>query len=329
MKKIRWGIVGPGEIANKFAKAIKNVECAELVAVASRTEEKGRAFAQKYNIKNVFCGYEKMARSDIVDAVYISTPHPFHSSCAQLFINAKKHVLCEKPVCINASQAQKLKELAEENNVFLMEAMWTRFLPAVKEIDKLIKSGEIGEVLEVSADFCYRSSPEIEEKLFKNDMAGGSLLDVGVYGLHFADMFLEGEPQEICAMSHIRDGVDVRTNILVKYERGTASISSAIDLQKPEAAYVYGTKGYIYIPAFYGATEFTLNIGDEQRLVNVPCIGDGFEEEIIEACECIEQGKTESGILPVSVSVKMLKLMDEARAQTSVKYPFDGEKLNG
>ena len=133
MKKVRWGIVGPGNIANKFAKAIKNVETAELVAVAARSKEKGKIFAETYGIKNVFTGYEKMAESDLVDAVYIATPHPFHKPNAKMFLSAKKHVLCEKPVCVNAYQAENLKECAKENNVFLMEAMWTRFLPAINE----------------------------------------------------------------------------------------------------------------------------------------------------------------------------------------------------
>ncbi len=130
-KVIRWGIVGPGNIANKFAKAVKNVKGAELVAVASRTEEKGREFAQRYDIPNVFAGYEKMAESDIVDAVYVATPHTFHKSCTEIFLNAKKHVLCEKPICVNATDARILLDCAQKNGVFLMEAMWTRFLPAI------------------------------------------------------------------------------------------------------------------------------------------------------------------------------------------------------
>ena len=131
MKKIRWGIVGPGNIAARFAQAVKNVNCAELVAVASREPERAAAFAETFDIPHVFCGYESMADSNLVDAIYIATPHPFHMPCAQLFLNAGKHVLCEKPMCVNARQAQELKDCAEKNGVFLMEAMWTRFLPAI------------------------------------------------------------------------------------------------------------------------------------------------------------------------------------------------------
>ena len=216
MKKIRWGIAGPGVIANKFAKAIKNVDGAELVAVASRTEENGKAFADKYGIANVFCGYEKMAESNIIDAVYIATPHPFHKSCAELFMNAGKHILCEKPLCVNAFQAKKLKECAERNGVFLMEAMWSRFLPAIIEAQKIVKRGDIGEILGVEADFCYTMEPHEDPKVFQNELAGGSLLDVGVYGLHFASTFLGNSPEDVVALANVKDGVDIHTNVLLK-----------------------------------------------------------------------------------------------------------------
>ena len=327
MEKIRWGIVGPGTIANKFAKAIKNVEGAELVAVASRSEEKGREFANKYEIKNVFCGYEKMAESDMVDAVYIATPHPFHKPCAEIFLNAKKHVLCEKPICINAFQAEKLKECANKNGVFLMEAMWTRFLPAIKEALDVVKRGEIGEVLGVTADFCYASTPEEEEKLFDNNMAGGSLLDVGVYGLHFTSLFLGNKPESICAAAHVENGVDIHTNILMKYENGAiANLSSAIGVNKPETAYIYGSKGQIYIPQFYGANEIFVSVGGDVNYIVKPAIGDGFEEEIYEVCGCIRAGKTQSETLPLDESIEILKQMDTIRNQIGVSYPFEGEK---
>lgn len=328
MNKIRWGIVGPGCIANKFAQAIKNVDCAELVAVASRTAENGREFAKKYDIPRVFCGYDEMANSEEVDAVYISTPHPFHKPCAELFLNAKKHVLCEKPICINANQAMALKACAEKNNVFLMEAMWTRFLPAVNEALSIVDSGAIGDISGVTADFCYASSPEIEAKLFQNEMAGGSLLDVGVYGLHFVSMFLGSNPEYICSAAQVAYDVDCHTNILMKYKNGAiASVSSATTVQKPESAYIYGTKGYIYMPCFYGANELFVNIYGDERHISKPCIGDGFEEEIYEACNCISSGETESEILPLSESIEILKLMDTVRKQIGVKYPFEGEEF--
>ena len=225
---IRWGIVGAGNIAQKFARAIKNVKGAELVAVASTNAERGRLFAEKFNIPSLFVGYEEMAKSTLVDAVYIATPHPFHKPCAELFINAGKHVLCEKPVCVNAREAEELFASSKKSRVFLMEAMWTRFLPAIAEAKRIAESGEIGKIRGVSADFCYSLLPEEEPKIYQNEMAGGSLLDVGVYGLNFAAIFLGSSPESITATADIFYGVDCQTNILMKYSGGEiASVSSA------------------------------------------------------------------------------------------------------
>ena len=322
---IRWGIAGPGNIANRFADAIKNVEGAELVAVASNSEERGRAFAEKYNIPNVFFGYDEMAKSDIVDAVYIATPHPFHKPCAEIFLNSKKHVLCEKPICINAYQATELKECAENNGVFLMEALWTRFLPVIGEALKIAQSGEIGTIRGVSADFCFSSfAPKNESRLFRNDLGGGALLDVGVYGLNLAAIFLGDNPNNITAISDVCDGVDCQTNILLKYENGAiATVSAAVNAVKPENAYIYGTKGYITLPHFYGAQEIYVKVENEEKHIRKPSIGNGFEEEIYEACDCIRNGKLQSDIMPMSESIKILKQMDHIREQINLKYPYD------
>lgn len=326
MSKIRWGIVGPGNIANKFAVAMKNVENAELVAVAARSRDKGRTFAEKHGIPKVFDGYESMAKSDEVDAVYIATPHPFHKSFAELFLKAKKHVLCEKPLCINEEQAVALKTCARENGVFLMEAMWTRFLPAIKEACKIVKSGAIGEVMGLTADFCYASSPEEDAKIYQNDMAGGSLLDVGVYGLHFAALFLGTEPESIHTNAWIQNDVDCHTKVLMQYKNGAiGEVSSAISLEKPESAYIYGTKGHIYLPCFYGAKELFVSIDGEQQHLLRPSIGDGFEEEIIEVCDCIRAGKIESDVFPVDESIAIIRQMDYIRKHLGITYPFEGE----
>lgn len=326
MNTIRWGIVGPGAIAHKFAKAIQKVEGAKLVAVASRTEEKGKAFAKAYNIKTVFGGYEAMAASDCVDAVYIATPHPWHKPCAEMFLKAKKHVLCEKPLCINAAQAKALQKCAKENNVFLMEAMWTRFLPATQEVVNAVRRGDIGTVLGITADFCYASTPEEEEKLFLNNMAGGSLLDVGVYDLHFAAMFLGSAPESVCGLATTKDGVDTQMHLLLRYGNEVmVSVTSAISVEKPADAYIYGSKGYIHVPHFYGANDFYVHIGDEVKHIEKPALGDGFEEEIYEACRVIRAGETESQTLPLDETIAILEIMDEARRQNNISYPFEGE----
>ena len=326
MSKIRWAIAGPGNIANKFAQAIKNVDGAELCAVASRSIEKAKEFADKYDIENSFGSYEEMAASDKIDVVYISTIHPFHKSCAELFLNSGKHVLCEKPLCVNASQAEKLRECAKKNGKFLMEAMWTRFLPAINEAKSMIERGEIGKVMALEADFCYRETPENCPILFDNSIAGGSILDVGIYPLHLASLLFGTEPEEIKAVSVNENGVDVQMQMLLRYTDGVvANLSSAISVAKPETAFVYGTDGFIKLPSFYGAQKVILCKNGEEIVCERPSIGDGFEEEIYEVCNCVRKGKTESDKLPLSESIAVLKIMDKIRKQTNITYPLEGE----
>lgn len=328
MKKIRWGIVGPGNIARKFAKAVKNVECAELAAVASRSLEKSLAFAKEYGIPHSFGSYEDMASFDGIDAVYVATPHPFHKPCAEIFINAKKHVLCEKPICVNANQAQILKDSAKKNGVFLMEAMWTKFLPAINKVKSMLQSGIIGDVMGITADFCYNAVDDVaERKIFKNDLAGGGLLDVGVYGLHFVSYILDMTPESINPVAYVKDGVDYHTCVSLKYPNGViANISSAIAVEKPADAHIYGTNGRIRIPLFYGAKEFYVISNGAEQKYSFPSIGDGFEEEIIESCNCINNGNTESNTHPLDSSIEIIKQMDYIRSVIGVKYPLEGEE---
>ena len=324
MKKIRWGIVGPGNIARKFAKAVKNVEKAELYAVASRSVERSSAFAAEFGIPKVFSSYEEMAASPEVDAVYIATAHPFHKPCAEIFLNAKKHVLCEKPVCINAKDATALYECAKKNGVFLMEAMWSRFLPAIIEAQRLVASGEIGEVVSVSADFCYSMEKDEEPKVFDRNLAGGSILDVGIYPINFACFFSGYDVKTVKSYCRVEDGVDTHAVITLGFENGVTAVgTSALISAKPESGYIYGRKGYIYIPVFYGAQKLYVYKDGAEAVIEKPSIGEGFEEEIIECCRCISLGKTESDIHPMTDSIKVLKIMDEARAQNGVIYPSE------
>ena len=326
MKTIRWGIVGPGNIARKFARAVKNIPGAELAAVASRNEEKAKAFADAYGIPHAFEGYEAMAAFDGIDAVYIATPHPFHKPCAEMFINAGKHVLCEKPVCVNAAQAEQLQKCAEEKGVFLMEAVWTRFLPAILEAQRLVKEGRIGELRGLEADFCYGMSTKVDSYIYRNELAGGALLDVGIYGLTFAALFLGTDPVKITADADVWHDVDRQNCVVLKYENGAlANITSAVNLFKPETAYLYGSKGYISIPTFYGAQELFVHVDGETEHIAKPSLGEGFEEEILEACKCIREGKQQSDILPMAESIKLLRQMDAIRKQIGIRYPWDEE----
>lgn len=324
MKRIRWGIAGPGNIARRFAQAVKNVEGAQLAAVVSRDKERGEAFAADFGIPLVFDGYEAMAASGAVDAVYIATPHPFHAPCAELFLKAGKHVLCEKPMCVNAAQAERMKTLAAENGVFLMEAMWTRFLPAIAEAKKIVDRGDIGEIMGIEADFCYRTEWGTIPRLFRPELAGGGLLDVGVYCLHFTSIFLGSAPESVTAVAHTKEGVDLHTTVLLKYKNGAvANLSSAIGITKPETGYIYGTRGYICLPCFYGAQELQVHTGDGVTAIRREYLGNGFEEEILEACRCIREGKLQSDTMPIDETIAILRQRDTVRQQIGIRYPFE------
>lgn len=328
MKKVRWGIAGPGNIARKFAKAANNLDSVELCAVASRDPARGAAFAAEYGIGKVFSSYEEMAASPDVDCVYVATPHPFHSSCAKIFLRAGKHVLCEKPMCVNTAQAEELIACAKENDVFLMEAMWTRFLPATEALMAAIASGEIGEVRGLTADFCYTLESQEDHKIFRADMAGGSLLDVGVYSLHFAAMLLGTDGVGLSAAARVVDGCDRHTVITARYEGGAiATLTSATDLYKPYDAYIYGSRGYIHVPTFYGAQGFTVVKGASREERSYPSLGAGFEEEILEASRAVTEGIRESERHPLSRTLAVLRQMDGIRKEIGVRYPLPGEDM--
>ena len=320
---VRWGIVGTGNIANKFAKAVKNADNAKLVAVASRTKESADAFGDKYTIENRFSSYEELANFEGIDAAYIALPHTLHAPTTKLFINAGKHVLCEKPITINEKELLEIINLTNDKKVYVMEALWTRFLPTINKIKEMVNEGVIGEVLEISADFCYNCTDR-SEMIFDNAYAGGSLLDVGIYGLNFASIFLGDKITDIKAAAKVDRGVDERLNVLLTYESGAiARISSAITLEKPATAYIYGTKGYIRIPVFFGPSQFEVTVSGNTTKYEVPFKGNGFEEEIEECNKNILKGKTQSDIMPLSQSLTITKLMDKIRKQIGLTYDAD------
>lgn len=323
MNYVRWGIVGTGEIANKFAQAVGNAHGAKPVAVASRRAENARAFADTYGIEHSFGSYEELAAFDGVDAVYIALPHKYHAPYTEMFLRAGKHVLCEKPIAVCAGELERVQALAAEKKLFVMEAMWTRFLPVMAEIKQVIHAGTIGDVLEVSADFCY-NNPDHTHHAFAGGGDGGSVLDVGIYGLNFALMFLGEDVRQVQAMARMENNADLNMNVLLQFGGGTmARVSSALALEKPEVAYIYGTKGYIRLPAFYGASEFDVVVDGKEHSHVVPFKGNGFEEEIEEACRCIMAGKAQSDTMPLERSMAVMQLMDEIRAQLGIVHKAD------
>ncbi|MBR5262231.1 MAG: Gfo/Idh/MocA family oxidoreductase [Clostridia bacterium] len=325
-KKIRFGIVGTGTIAHRFAQAIANVSNAELVAVASRTKENAESFGDEFNIPVRFDSYEKMAQSDVIDAAYIAVPHSGHITCSCLMMNNGKHVICEKPMAVNEAEAQEMFRCAEANDVLLMEAMWARLVPGTIKMLSIVQSGELGEILGVEGKFCYTmDEDEMDHHVFKTENGGGSLLDVGVYGLNFASWYLGREVEKTEAMSALYNGVDSHTSVLMQYKSGAiADISSAILLRKPNEGFVYGSEGYAYLKRFYAPQEIELHFNNgETRTIPVPYAGNGFEEQIEHFSDCVLNGLKESPIITRDQTLYITRQMDEIRKITGIVYPQD------
>ena len=325
-QKIRFGIVGTGTIAHRFAEAIKNVDNAELVAVASRTKENAEKFGCEFDIPARFDSYEKLALSDVIDAAYIAVPHSGHIGCSCLMMNNGKHVLCEKPMAVNSKEAEEMFRCARENNVLLMEAMWARLVPGTIKMLELVENGVLGDILGVEGKFCYSmDEDEMDHHVFKRQNGGGSLLDVGVYGLNFASWYLGKDVETINAQSDIYNGVDSHTCVLLKYKNGAiADISSAILLRKPNEGYVYGNKGYARLLRFYAPQEIDIYLNNGETVkIPVPYAGNGFEEQIAHFSECVSKGLKESPVVTHEQTLYITKQMDKIRKITGVEYPQD------
>ncbi len=326
MKKIRFGIVGTGTIAHRFAEAIKNVENAELAAVASRTKENAEKFGDEFGIPFRFDSYEKMAQSDVIDAAYIAVPHSGHIGCSCLMMKGGKHVICEKPMAVNAKEAEEMFRCAKENDVLLMEAMWARLVPGTLKMLELVEEGVLGDILGVEGKFCYTmDEDEMGHHVFAPEHGGGSLLDVGVYGLNFASWYLGNDVEEINAQSSVYNGVDSHTCAILRYKNGgIADISSAILLRKPNEGYVYGSKGYAHLRRFYAPQEIDiyLNSGETMK-IPVPYTGNGFEEQIAHFSDCILKGLKESPVVTHEQTLFITRQMDEIRKMTGITYPQD------
>ncbi len=324
--KVRFGIVGTGTIAHRFAEAIKNVPEAELVAVASRTNENAEKFGDEFNIPVRFAGYEKMAQSDVIDAAYIAVPHSGHIGCSCLMMRNGKHVICEKPMAVNTREAEEMFNCAKENKVLLVEAMWARLVPGTIKLLQLVEDGVLGEIRGVEGKFCYTmDEDEMDHHVFKPENGGGSLLDVGVYGLNFASWYLGKDVESINAQSDFYNGTDSHTCAILKYKNGAiADLSSATLLRKPNEGYVYGTRGYAHVNRFYAPQEIELVLNDGKReTIATPYKGNGFEEQIAHFCECVTKGLTESPVVTPQQTLYITKQMDKIRKIVGVTYPQD------
>jgi predicted dehydrogenase len=323
---IRWGILGCGRIAGLFAEGLQAVPDAELVAVGSRSAENAEAFGEKYGAARRHASYEALAADPDVDLVYVATPHQLHRESTLLCLNNGKGVVCEKPFAINSAETAEMIATAREKNLFLMEAMWTRFSPVMTAVRDLIASGAIGEVRMVSADFGFRATPPNPHRLFDPAYGGGALMDVGVYVTSFASMIL-GTPSRVVSQLTIGEqGVDEQAAFILGYESGALAIlSAAIRTSSPQVATVMGTDGRIDIHSlWWRPAAFTLvNPGKDPIHFEPERTGNGYNYEAIEAGRCFREGLTESPVMPLDETVAIIATLDEIRRQAGIVFPME------
>ncbi|RSK28825.1 gfo/Idh/MocA family oxidoreductase [Bacillus sp. HMF5848] len=325
-KIIKWGILGTGGIASTFAKDLAFAKNAERTAVGSRTKESATKFAESHDVSRAYGSYDELLQDSDVDAIYVATPHPFHKENVLACLRAGKAVLCEKPFTVNSRELEEMIQYARENKLFLMEAMWTRFLPPIVKVREWIASGEIGDVLLVKADFGFRAPWDPEWRLLNPALGGGALLDAGIYPVSFASMILGTNPEKILSTAHIGEtGVDEQFSIIMSYPSGkTATLNGAIRVGLTNEAYIHGTEGYIRVPSFLSAKSATLyKNGEEVETFKDDRNSAGYAFEIEEVGKCLSQGLVESSVIPLDESLEIMKIMDQIRAQWGLKYPFE------
>lgn len=325
-KKIKWGIMGTGGIAKQFTGDLAFARNAELVAVGSRKKESADHFAEAYSIPRTYGSYEELVQDPDIDAIYVATPHPFHKENVLTCLRAGKAVLCEKPFTVNAVELEEVVRFARDKKLFLMEAMWTRFLPPIIKVREWIKNGKIGEVGLVKADFGFRSKWDPKGRLLNPDLGGGALLDAGIYPISFAAMIFGVEPEKIMSTAHIGEtGVDEQFSIILAYPSGkTATLNGAVRLGLTNEATIYGTDGYIHIPSFLNAKSASLHVNNEEVETftdDRSSLGYAFEAE--EVGRSLSKGLQESPVIPLDESLGIIKLLDEVRAQWGLKYSFE------
>jgi len=327
MRNYRWGILAPGAISHKFTKGLQTIPHAALYAVGSRSLERADAFAKQYGFEKAYGSYQELVNDPLVDIIYVATPHPQHEEATILCLNHGKAVICEKPFAVNARQAERMIRCAREKGVFLMEAMWTRFLPTVLKTRELIADGAIGDVRVVCADFGFRANVDPQGRLFAPACGGGSLLDVGVYNISFCSMIFGEQPEKVRSHMAIGStGVDEETSILLGYKGGqSALLNSAIRLNTPHEAKIFATEGRIELPSYWNGSAVKLYNADGMQEFLLPYAASGYQFEALEAMRCLDEGLLESPMMPLEESLDIMRTLDLIRRDNQLRYPCDEE----
>ena len=320
-KTIKWGIIGCGKIANKFATDLATIENAELYAVASRSQENANAFATKHNAKRALNSYKALAKDAEVDAVYIATPHSFHKEHSILCLQNKKAVLCEKPFAMNLQEVEEMIVVAKENDVLLMEALWTYFLPNYQYVLDIFKTKKYGELFQIEADFGFKPEYNLEGRLLKKEVGGGSLLDIGIYPI-FAALSTLGEPENIEAnATFFETGADSECNMIFNYQNAKAILKSTLlEDTKTEAIFTFSDAVVKINTMFHQPSTVTIikNNQEETMDFGYKTIGYNFETEHFN--NLIRKQKKESDIMTFEFSRKLIKTLDEVRKLIGLEY---------
>jgi len=324
---IRWGIIGTGAIAKKFAAALNALSDAKLVAIGSRSQRAADSFAAQFNIPHPHGSYEALVNNAEVDAVYVATPHSCHRDNALSALQAGKAVLVEKPFTINAAQAEYLIDFARSTNLLLMEGMWTRYLPLYVNLREMLAKGAIGDVRLLTGDFGFKVGPQANPRLLDPARGGGALLDIGIYPVSFSSMIFSAPSQIIGAATLGPTGVDEQNAIILGHPQGQlAVLSCSFQANASMEVTLMGTTGRLRIHApAWKSTTMTLSRNDKPDEVHqFPFELNGFQFEAVEFMNCLRSGKLESPIMPLDETLSIMKTLDTLRSQWGLKYPMEG-----
>jgi len=331
MQSFNWGVIGPGNIANTFAKAITTSKKGKVLAVASRSTKRAVDFANTYQIEKTYSDYEQMIADPEIDIIYIATPHNFHYQQAKMCLEAGKHVLVEKPCTVNAKQMQALVELAQSKNLLLQEALWSRFMPCLSKLRQLLNEGIIGDIQYIQSEIGFAFQNREKSRLLKAELAGGSLLDLGIYSITVSQFFLQEHPDKVDAMGQLTDqNVDGHVLANMHYPSGRyAQFTCSMLSQTSNTMRIVGTEGYVKLPACFWDTNTASIYRDDKLMQNIdiPHPVNGFEYQIEKSMECIEQNMQCSDLMSHRDSIGVLNVMDDIRKQIGVHFPASVEAL--
>lgn len=322
-KKINWGIIGLGNMARTFAQDLHLAHDAVIGGVASRSEEKAKAFAREFGASKFYGSYQALAADVSIDVVYVATPHPMHFEISMMCLQYGKHVLCEKPLGMHAAEVKALLEEAHKRKLFLMEGIWTRFIPGTNKMLQLIDQGVIGDIVSLQADFGFKVEYKPTSRLFSNELGGGSLLDIGIYPVYLS-LLLLGIPNDIKAMARMTPtAVDGFCAMLFDYPgKAKAVLQSSFETHTPTEAFIYGSLGTLKMHSnFHHSRKISLyRQGAPDKTIDIDYCGNGYVHEIEEVHRCLNNHWPESPLLPLQTSLDLISILDRVREVVGLRY---------